>query len=349
MSIKPKVLFLVTQMEAGGAQAQAYSIYKSFVHSGVDARLLFLYKKSESYSEEGIEYIYDTKPEGMVDNAMLFLRFMIYVWRYKPAWIFSFSHFSNFFAAATKMILRVKVVASQTSLFGFISKKFTKIDLFLGRYFYDQIIFNSKTTEKSFIEHASEDYVNKCQVIFLGVDKESELTKKQARKKLGIGEGQAVYFMCSRLAKEKGISFVVSAFKERDMKNGVLMIAGEGEMKEELLEMTRGSENIKLLGEVAPSDVHQYYRAADCFLSSSLTESFGLSVAEALQNNCVLYISDIDVYKELFSYSPNVFFFSRTGDHLERLLSEKIEWENDGVVFPYTEEAMAKSYLSLIE
>lgn len=62
---------------------------------------------------------------------------------------------------------------------------------------------------------------------------------------------------------------------------------------------SESSENIVFLGRVDDEKLAELYAGAECFISSSLYEGFGLPLLEAMTSGCPVLCSDIPVYHEV--------------------------------------------------
>ncbi len=66
--------------------------------------------------------------------------------------------------------------------------------------------------------------------------------------------------------------------------------------------------NVTFLGRLSDNQLASFYRRAKAFISSSLYEGFGLTPLEAIYYGCkVLYLSDIEVFREIFNEASNFF------------------------------------------
>ncbi len=66
--------------------------------------------------------------------------------------------------------------------------------------------------------------------------------------------------------------------------------------------------NVIFLGKLSDNQLALFYKKAKAFISSSLYEGFGLTPLEAIYYGCkVLYLSDIEVFREIFEEAGNFF------------------------------------------
>lgn len=115
-----------------------------------------------------------------------------------------------------------------------------------------------------------------------------------------------VFIGLGRLAAEKGFHHLIRAFKTVHAKcpNARLIIAGEGPERNRLLQLIQ---TLELQSAVFPvgfrRDVSRLLHAADCFVLSSLKETFGLVVLEAIAAKCPVIATDCGGVKEIISSS----------------------------------------------
>ena len=81
-----------------------------------------------------------------------------------------------------------------------------------------------------------------------------------------------------RLVKKKGFDLLINTCSE--MKNVELLIAGQGEEFNNLNNISKNANNIKLLGWIESKD--KFFSNIDIFCSSSIEEPFGIVIIEAM-------------------------------------------------------------------
>lgn len=106
------------------------------------------------------------------------------------------------------------------------------------------------------------------------------------REQLGLAD-VPVLLSLSRVAYEKRIDKVIDAMPAivEACPAVVLLVVGDGPAREDLEKQTRElqmQDHVRFIGEVDHSEVPDYYRAADIFVSASDSESQGLTYIEAL-------------------------------------------------------------------
>lgn len=98
-----------------------------------------------------------------------------------------------------------------------------------------------------------------------------------------------------RLVKLKGFDLLIDAFSKMSDQNMHLVILGEGNERNKLENIVTNKglkDRVHLIGSL--DDLWPWYRHAKCFVSSSLTESWGNVIVEAMSQNCPVVAFDCD-------------------------------------------------------
>ncbi len=109
---------------------------------------------------------------------------------------------------------------------------------------------------------------------------------KLSKKSLGISSDVTVLITTGRLAEEKNLQFLIRAFKLINQKNPktIFLIVGDGPSKEKLINLTKKLDlksKIIFTGEIPFSKIADYYKIADIFLYSCLTDVQPQTIIEA--------------------------------------------------------------------
>ncbi len=120
-------------------------------------------------------------------------------------------------------------------------------------------------------------------------------SRKEARKRLNIPQGQYAFVNVGRLHPDKDQQTLVAAFAEAlpRMENTHLYIVGKGRLEAQLkAQVGRDNLNDKItfLGFVL--EVYRYMKAFDCFVLSSDHEPFGMVLLEAIAANLPIITTD---------------------------------------------------------
>lgn len=138
-------------------------------------------------------------------------------------------------------------------------------------------------------------------IIPTGVDLTAinENPRRDVRKELGIDSNKKVILTLSRVAAEKKIDQILDVLPTvlESEPNVKFVIAGDGPdvqpLKDQVARLSL-EDYVIFAGSVEHSDVGNYYRMADLFVSASDTETQGLTYIEALAagTKCVVYSTD---------------------------------------------------------
>lgn len=151
----------------------------------------------------------------------------------------------------------------------------------------------------------------------LQIFKKSAKTKKEFRKKLGIDSQVKILLFVGRMGKEKNIEFLINAFKEvlrKTKESVILFLVGDGPDLEKFRQM---SENLKInqfvhfTGQVPHKEILKYYQMADLFLFSSLTETQGIVILEAIASGLPVVALKDDAFKEFVIPNKNGFLIEK--------------------------------------
>lgn len=118
-------------------------------------------------------------------------------------------------------------------------------------------------------------------------------TVAQLRAQLSIQPGQHIILFLGRLEAIKGLPFLLEAFARANRNDAVLVIAGDGGQREQLLRQASElgiAEQVRFVGYVPTAESRPYYALADVFVLPSITmpsgrETWGLVVNEAFNQS----------------------------------------------------------------
>lgn len=137
--------------------------------------------------------------------------------------------------------------------------------------------------------------IKDVQVIPVGLDlsiiPKEDKSIKDLRMNLGLPEDKKILIFVGRLEEYKRpirAIEILNKLLEKD-KNYYLVIIGKGSLKNVLFSIVKELNilnNVKFIEEVANKDIHKYYRASDIFLNLNENEIFGMSLLEAMYQEC---------------------------------------------------------------
>lgn len=124
----------------------------------------------------------------------------------------------------------------------------------------------------------------------------------EIRAALGAAGDQRLALTVSRLAREKNIELLIAALGMGSDRTTRLAIVGGGPGRAGLERYARNlgvADRVRFLGEVDRSQLPDMYASADVFLFSSVTETQGIVLAEALAAGCQIVAVDTPQAKEV--------------------------------------------------
>ena len=141
------------------------------------------------------------------------------------------------------------------------------------------------------VETLLRDYGVRCriEVIPTGVDlsvyrQEPDPARMAAlRQRWAIPANHTVLLYLGRMAKEKNLEQLVDQIAASGRRDVTLLLVGDGPDREEVLDYTRSRGlDVIFTGMVPHSEVADYYRLGDLFVTASTSETQGLTYFEAL-------------------------------------------------------------------
>lgn len=197
----------------------------------------------------------------------------------------------------------------------------------------------------------------KIKVIYNGVE-EPDLTitendVENKKRELKIENNYPIILSVGRLHSVKGHIYLVKAMKEIIDKypRAKLILIGDGEERQRLEREAKELEiedNILFLGEIKAEDI--YYRLANIYVQPSLVEGFGITLVDAMKNNCFIIATNVGGIPEIIQDGVNgLLIESSSVDSLifsiQKVLSLTQGEKNNIINFKNKEDFLRKFYL----
>ncbi len=155
----------------------------------------------------------------------------------------------------------------------------------------DEIIVLSKGVQDYF----EKTYGRKTVFIPNGVSNHIEREPQIIKNKFGLGKDEYILFL-GRLVPEKGIKYLIEAFKQVDTEKKLVIAGGSSDSSEfenEMKELAKEDKRILFTGFVQGQELEELYSNAYVYVLPSDLEGMPLSLLEAMSyGNCCL-VSDI--------------------------------------------------------
>lgn len=136
-------------------------------------------------------------------------------------------------------------------------------------------------------------------------------------------------FRCGYLGAmgvDKGLLYLLQAWKKLNYKDAVLMIAGKQSTEPQVVEFIKqnGGGNIQVCGWV--NNVSDFYNQISVYVQPSVSEGFGIEVLEAMSHSRPVICSEGAGAAEMiysdYSYAPGLCFLARDVDSLAMQIDE---------------------------
>ncbi len=154
-------------------------------------------------------------------------------------------------------------------------------------YYYNrcaQVIAPSEAALQSLEDHAVKRPIT---VIPTGNPEPRKFSKEEARKIVGSKAGEKLLLYVRRIAKEKNMPLLFEAgqliMQERD--DVRFWLVGDGPFRGQCEQLARDlgiGDRVRFVGAIRRDEVDMYYIASDLFIFSSMTETQGLVIGEAM-------------------------------------------------------------------
>lgn len=175
----------------------------------------------------------------------------------------------------------------QRSKWGGFATKFLKFGERMAAKYADEIIVLSKNVQDYFIK------VYNRETVFIpnGISKPDNYEPEIIKNKYGLDKDGYILFL-GRLVPEKGVHYLIEAYKELDTDKKLVIAGGSSHTKEyesELKALANGNENIIFTGFIQGKELDELYSNAYIYCLPSDLEGMPISLLEAMSyGNCCL-------------------------------------------------------------
>jgi glycosyltransferase involved in cell wall biosynthesis len=301
-----RVIQIVTQAEAGGAQAVANILGEGLLARGHKSEVWFLYRKRNGCEKRpGTRVLFPEPPKGL-DYFKIIWRLFWALLEYKPEAVITHTHYANVLgqAIATLTGVSIRIAVHHNPLETY--PKFVRLmdRLAVRADFYTTMVAVSFTVLES-ARDCSAHYRALMKVIYNGVPTaSSSRAAKEVRDSFNIPRDVQLLLNVGRLAIQKNQGFLLQVLTY--LPDTHLALAGDGELNEELrkkCEQLQVSERVHFLGEQPNSEIVSLLGAADVFVFPSLFEGMPLVLLEAMYIGIPIVASDIPAHREILGES----------------------------------------------
>lgn len=189
---------------------------------------------------------------------------------------------------------------------------------------------------------------------FLPTPPEEDATRNFQNEKINA---RPFFLFVGRLEKIKGLQNVIPIFRENQKYD--LLIAGDGEYKDELTRLAGNSQNIKFLGKLAQNQLRNLYRQAIAVIVPSIClETFGIIIIEAFSMKTPVIVNNLGALPEVVEDSGGGFIYNNENELIDSMekLAENLKLRDDlgnkgyaAFLKFWNEHAHLTQYFDLIE
>ncbi|MBD3204481.1 glycosyltransferase [Candidatus Woesearchaeota archaeon] len=177
-----------------------------------------------------------------------------------------------------------------------------------GMHSADRIITVSNYTKNMIMKHYGIEE-SKIEVVYNGIYFDYECKDYEK-----IGTDDKVVLFLGRITLQKGPDYFLEAAKRvlDYMPDVKFVVAGSGDMHAEMIERAAHmgiGKNVLFTGFLKGEDIHRAYRMADLYVMPSISEPFGITPLESLQNGTPVLISKQSGVSEVLTNALKVDFW----------------------------------------
>ncbi|MCH3918758.1 MAG: glycosyltransferase [Spirochaetia bacterium] len=136
--------------------------------------------------------------------------------------------------------------------------------------------------------------------------------KKQLLKKYGLSPDDFILVSICRLTKEKNVQGTITDFSHIDIPGCKLLVVGDGDYKVRLGQQVQElglSDSVRFVGAVPSAEVWKYYQLGSLFVSSSQSETQGLTYYEACASGVPIICKRDKCLEVLLEEGQNGYYF----------------------------------------
>lgn len=296
-----RIVQVLTQMEAGGAQRVALLLTEELRRRGYEVEVWFLYVKRPIFMDfPGKKILLEHKPSKL-DYVKITSKLWQLLQSHRPDVLITHGHSANAMAQFLAKLsgVRKRIAVQHIPAFAF-PKIAGWIDWVLGTTnFYSANVAVSEAVLEATTNYLA-PYKKKRIKIYNGIPElKSKTSPEEVRALWALPKKAPLLLNIGRLARQKNQGILLEALIH--IPEAHLLLVGEGELREALQEKVvelQLQERVHFLGELKFQDVSALLSTADVFVFPSLYEAMPMSVIEAMNSGLPIVASDIPPLRE---------------------------------------------------
>jgi glycosyltransferase involved in cell wall biosynthesis len=298
-----KVLLVVTGLTMGGAERVVTDLADAFVAAGSEVLLVYLKGPAEVLPQRPEVKRICLHMESAKDLLTGYVKFARIVRRFQPDVVHAHMFHAAMLARLVRPIAAMPVLVS-TMHTPFVGGRFRALTYRVTDRLTDISTNVSSEAVATFVDGGA-IRAGRMLTVYNGiaVDEFRPLPAAGARirETLGVGPASRLLLAAGRLGWSKDYPNLFRALEQLPSElDYAVLIAGDGPLRQSLKEMAADlgiAPRVRFLG--IRQDIAELMSAADVFVLSSIGESFGLVVAEAMACECVVVATDSGGVREV--------------------------------------------------
>jgi glycosyltransferase involved in cell wall biosynthesis len=279
-----KVLQIVTQMEAGGAQRIAYLLHEGLRCRGHETELCFLYLKRPTYiGKPGVQVLANQRP-SFLGYLLLLVKLFARIRASKPDVIITHTHYANILGQFVGAVAGVR-------------QRLAVHHSILTKYPTTQIAVSNSVVDS--MSGYPERYKRTVRTVYNGVAP-GQTASVSSPQPANLPEGGLRILHVGRLSREKNHQAILESLQQLPGTN--LVLVGDGELRAKLeheVQILGLGDRVRFLGEITPEEVRAIMGVCDLLMFPSTYEAMPMALLEAMSAGMPIVASDIPANREL--------------------------------------------------
>ncbi len=291
------------------------------------------------------QFIFKNKNKSKI-KFLIKLSRILFKEKPKYFWVHGYSNFYTISSIIIAYLLGIKVLLRGESNNFFKKDLKSKINIFLFFKIIDPLITNYLAIgekNKEFYIKNSKKNILKLPYVVGNLSKKKMIRKEHLinlRQKLKIKQNSFIIFYNAKIIDRKNPQLLINSFLKinKNCKTPLtLIIAGDGNIKDKLVNRYKNFRNIKFVGFINQNLLIQYYTLSDLFVLPSKYDAWGLVINEAMSfSKPVITSKNVVSSYDLIKQNVNGVVFNNKF-HLERSIINIVN--NKGIKYRYSKNS----------